>query len=492
MEEILKLKKICKIFPGVRALHNVDLQLFPGEVHAIVGENGAGKSTLIKIISGVYKKDAGEICFEGKPVEINSPRDAITKGISTIHQEFNLIPNLDAGANIFLGREPSNMYGQIKNRDIYDLTRKLFNQIGARIDPGKKIKDLGVAEKQQVEICKALSINAKILIMDEPTATLSESEINNLFTTIETLKSKGLGIIYISHRLDELFRIANRATVLRDGEVVGVVNIKKSNKEEITGMMIGRDLKEQYPKYNQKTKDEVFAIENLSQGSKLSRINLKVNRGEILGIAGLVGAGRTELARAIFGVDSIDSGEIILNGQKVKINSPQDAKNKGIVLIPEDRKTQGLILCLPVDSNITISNLDLFSRKGIIRSKDLHAAVLDIVKKLRIKPPNPKRITSTLSGGNQQKVVIAKWMLKECKVFIFDEPTRGVDVGAKVEIYKVINELANQGAGIIMISSDLPELLGISDRILVMKEGKIVRELDRAEATEQEIIKNAL
>ncbi|MDK2878929.1 MAG: ribose transport system ATP-binding protein [Thermoanaerobacteraceae bacterium] len=489
--EVLKLINITKSFPGVKALDNVNFTLLKGEVHALVGENGAGKSTLIKIISGVYKKDSGQILLEGKPIEINNPRDAYSRGISTIHQEFNLIPNLNCAQNIYLGRERINKFGKVDDKGIYNSTKELFEKIGVNINPEVLIKKLGVAERQLVEICKALSLNAKILIMDEPTAVLSEKETDKLFYIINSLRNQGVSIIYISHRLDELFQIADRATVLRDGRLIRTVKMKDVNKELLTKMMIGRDLSEQYPKDNVKRNVEVFRIENLSIQGTSKKISFKLNKGEILGIYGLVGSGRTELARAIFGLDKIESGEMFLEGKAIKINSPRDSINKGIVLIPEDRKNQGLVLSLTIENNITLPHLKSFSKCGIINKKKIFSTTQKLIEKLNIRPSVPKKITKNLSGGNQQKVVIAKWMYQNCKVFIFDEPTRGVDVGAKVEIYKLINAVANQGAGVIMISSDLPEILGLSDRILVMKEGQIVGEILGKDATEEEVMKYA-
>ncbi len=490
--EVLRVVDITKDFPGVRALDKVHFDLASGEVHALVGENGAGKSTLVKIISGAYKQDAGEIYFQGERIEIQSPRDAIERGISTIHQEFNLVPSLDAAANIFLGREPRSRLGKINKKMIIEWTKELFDRIGLEADPRTPVKSLSVAQKQLVEICKAISIDAKVLIMDEPTAVLAKKEKDQLFETIRALKDRGIAIIYISHRLEELFHIADRVTVLRDGQYVGTVKISDADKHSITRMMIGRDISDQYPKDNQPSNTEVLRVENLTWGRSVRGVSFHVSRGEILGISGLVGSGTSELGKLIFGVIPPDSGRIFLENRELRLESPKSAIDNGLVLVPEDRKLQGLILGLDIEENLTLASLDLLGSGGIIRGNSLRRTSLDIITKLNIRPPDPHRAVKTLSGGNQQKVVVGKWLLKPSKVFIFAEPTRGVDVGAKVEIYRLISEIANRGAAVIVISSDLQEILGLSDRILVMKDGRVAREFDRKEANEELVMSNAL
>jgi len=489
--ELLFLKDISKSFYGVNALKSVNFQLFKGEVHALVGENGAGKSTLIKVVAGVHKPDSGVIIYEGESIRIHNPRDAFSLGIGTIHQEFNLVPYLDSACNIFLGREFYNKLGKINQKLIYDKTEELFEKIGANINPRTPVKDLGVAEKQMVEICKALSLNVKILIMDEPTAVLSGKEIDKLFEIIASLRKQRISVIYISHRLEELFRIADRATVLRDGCLIGTVNVKDVNKDIITKMMIGRDLTEQYPRINKTIREEILRVCNLSRKGILHDISFTVKKGEILGLAGLVGSGRTEVARAIVGLDQFDSGSILLEGNEIKISSPNDAINKGIALVPEERKTQGLVLSLSMEKNITLPYMNFLSNLGIISKKKVYSTSEKLISELNIKPNNLNYIVRSLSGGNQQKVVIAKWMVQNYKIMIFDEPTRGVDVGAKVEIYKLINMVASQGVSVIMISSDLPEILGMSDRILVMKEGRIAGEIAHDNVTEEDVMKYA-
>lgn len=487
MEKLLEMKSIYKHFYGVKALENVNFDSNRGEVHALVGENGAGKSTLIKILAGVHKADSGEIIYEGEKVKISHPRDAFSIGIATIHQEFNLVPYLDAASNISLGHEYYNKLGMLNNRKIYSKAKELFDKIGAKIDPKEQVKHLSVAEKQLIEICKVLSFNVKLLIMDEPTAVLSSHEIDILFNVINSLKSEGVSVIYISHRLEELFKIADRVTVLRDGHFMGTVEVGSTNKKNITNMMIGRDLTEQYPKIKKNIGRTVLEIKNLST-NKLKEINLEVKEGEILGLAGLVGAGRTELARVIVGIDQYNEGTINLFGKPLRCKTIRDAIKKGIALIPEERKTQGLILSLSIENNISLPYLNLLQKFGLIRTSKAENNSSRLVAELWIKSESVRQKVKNLSGGNQQKVVLAKWMFRNYKLMIFDEPTRGVDVGAKVEIYKLMNNLALSGVAIIMISSELPEIIGMSDRILVMKEGKITGIIDSSGATEDSIL----
>lgn len=487
---VLQMKNIRKEFPGVLALDNVHLEIKRGEVHILAGENGAGKSTLMKILAGAYKKDSGEIILKGKKVEITSPKHAQELGISMIYQELNLVPYITVAENIFLGREPmsSTIPIQIDWKQMFAKAQEILDSLHMEIDAKSIVKDLGIAKQQMVEIAKALSLNSDIIIMDEPTAALTRQEIENLFDIIKKVKKEGVSIIYISHRLEEFSEIGDRVTVMRDGRTIATLNVKDATIEELIKLMAGRELKEKFPKINVTVGKEVLKVTNLQRRGVLKDINFSVKEGEILGIAGLVGAGRTELARAIFGADRIDKGEIFIEGKKVHIAKPKDAINCGIALVPEDRKGQGLVLSMSVAHNITLATLNNFARFQSIRIRDELSAVKDYINKLKIKTPHHNQKVMNLSGGNQQKVVLAKWLLAKSKVFIFDEPTRGIDVGGKLEVYLLMNELVKNGAAIILISSELPEILGMSDRILVMCRGQITAELDRSEATQEKIL----
>ena len=491
---ILKMEHITKKFPGVLALDNVSFDLKSGEVHALLGENGAGKSTLMKVLSGVYIPNNGKIIFEGQPVNINSPISAQKKGIAIIHQEFNLFPELTVAQNIFIGRE---FHG--KNKWILDdasqanAAQALLDKLNLDINPYTLVEKLTVAQQQMIEIAKALSVNAKILIMDEPTAALTESEIESLFDVTNMLKSQGVGIVYISHRLEELALIADRATVMRDGCFVGTVDYKFIRIDELISMMVGRDLGEIFPKrVNTPSEEIVLNVKNLCRKGVLHDINFHLKRGEILGFAGLMGAGRTEVARALFGADTIDSGEITLFGKPVTIDNVHKAIEIGIGYLTEDRKKEGLALGLSVNVNTMLSSYKEFSNKcGIIDEQACIDKSQDLKEKLKIKTPNLEQLAGNLSGGNQQKIIIAKWICKDTEILIFDEPTRGIDVGAKLEIYELINQLTAQGKSIIVISSELPEILGMCDRILVMRNGKITGELEAERATQENIMKYA-
>jgi ribose transport system ATP-binding protein len=488
---ILVLNDIVKKFNENVVLNKVNFDLKPGEVHALVGENGAGKSTLIKIISGAYSKDSGELEFDQIPFEVKSPHEALKKGISTIHQEFNLVRYLDAPSNIFLGREIVNPFGLIDKKEMKKRSQALLDRIDCQINLDVPVSKLSVAEQQIIEICKALSINIKVLIMDEPTAVLSEKETEKLFQVVKSLKDSGIAIIYISHRLEELFVIADRTTVLRDGKVVGTLNSEQFNKELITKMMIGRDLSEQYPKREKGDKAEtILDVRNIT-GGVLKDISFKLHKGELLGLYGLVGSGRTELAKSIMGLYQMDKGEVVLHGKHICNKNPNRAIRNGFALVPEDRKTQGLLLNLNNEENLTISSLKLFCKHGVLLKNRIKNYAKKMVGNLQIHPANSKVRTKELSGGNQQKVVIGKWLSKPYEVIIFDEPTRGVDVGAKVEIYKIINNILEQGIGVIMISSELPEIIGMSDRILVLREGKLMANLINESLTEETVIKYA-
>jgi ribose transport system ATP-binding protein len=490
----LQLHAIVKRFPGVLALNNVGLGVVPGEVHALLGENGAGKSTLIKVISGVYRPDAGTIQVDGRPVDIRTPHDAQALGISTIYQEFTLAPDMTVAENIFLGREPLRVRALsiVDRKALIRQTRDVLGSLDLQIDPEATVKHLGVAQQQMVEIAKALSLDARLIIMDEPTATLTSHEIDRLFEAIARLKQRKVAVIYVSHRLDEVKAVCDRATILRDGTFVATVPVGSTTIDEMIRLMVGRDLKDKFPKVRSEPREEMLRVEQLTRKGVLHGISFNVRRGEIVGIAGLVGSKRTETARAIFGADPIDSGRILLRGKPVSVRSPGDAIEHGIALVPEDRKRQGIFATLSVWENVVLSALRRFSRKGIldVRREKQHAR--EFVASLRIATPDLEKRVLDLSGGNQQKVVIAKWLNTNAEVFLFDEPTRGIDVGGKIEVYRLMGELISRGAAIVMISSELPEILGLSDRILVMREGRICGEFDRADATEEKILNCAL
>ncbi|MGG3846076.1 sugar ABC transporter ATP-binding protein [Aeribacillus composti] len=490
--QLLRMEGISKSFPGVKALSKVRLDLNYGEVLALVGENGAGKSTLMKILSGVYQKDEGEIYLEGNRVEIPNAKAAQEMGISIIHQELNLMPDLTVAQNIFIGREPRTGFNFfLKEKELNEKTAELLEKLNINLNPKETVSDLTVAKQQMVEIVKALSYNAKIIVMDEPTAALTESEIKTLFDLIENLKNKGVGIIYISHRMEELKVISDRITVMRDGQYIDTLYTKDTDMKKVISLMVGRHIQDESRPTTTVSKEAetVLEVKNLSTKNFLENISFTLKKGEILGFAGLMGAGRTEVARAIFGADKIDEGQIFINGKEVKINKPEDAVKHGIAYLSEDRKRYGLMLEMDVNSNILISSLSNYvnwltfvnDSKGYVTSEEY-------VKSLKIKTPSIKQLAKNLSGGNQQKIVIAKWLAKNCDILIFDEPTRGIDVGAKTEIYQLLNELAQQGKSIIMISSELPEILRMSHRIIVMCEGRITGELTNEEASQEKIM----
>jgi ribose transport system ATP-binding protein len=489
---VLEMRGIVKRFPGVLALNDVTFDVRPGEVHVLLGENGAGKSTLIKILSGVYAPDAGQIRFDGQLVNIRNPRDAQALGISTIYQELNLVPDMTVAENIFLGREPMRRFGVVDRKQLIRQTSEVLAALHLQIDPQAIVKRLGIAQQQMVEIAKALSLKSRLIVMDEPTAVLTAHEIDLLFATVETLKKSGVAIIYISHRLDEVKMLGDRATVLRDGAWVGTVPVAEASVDQLIRMMVGRDLKDKFPKVTIAPGEEVLRVENLTRKGVLNDISFNLHRGEVLGIAGLVGAGRTEMARVVFGAEPFDSGRILLHGQPVKIKSPAHAIRKGIALLPEDRKRQGILAHLSIKQNITISALSKFLRGGVINLRQEHAHAKEYAASMRIASPDLDRWVYYLSGGNQQKVVIAKWLSSHADIFLFDEPTRGIDVAAKVEVYQLMGEMLKRGAAIVMISSELPEILGMSDRILVMRGGRIRGEFARADATEEVILDRAL
>ena len=485
----LEMRGITKTYPGVRALDGVDFTVRQGEVHALVGENGAGKSTLMKILAGAQPRDSGEILLNGRPVIIDTPQRAMDLGIAIIYQEFNLVPYMTAAENIFLGREPRGaLPGFVNFSTMYSEAQKIIDRLGVRLSVRTPVNRLSVAQQQMVEVAKAVSQKAKIIAMDEPSATLTEHELENLFALIRQLKGEGVSIIYISHRLDEIFQIADRVTVLRDGHLVATKDVAETNREDVIRMMVGRELKEKIPKKPAPIGDPVLSVTGLERAGVLHDISFTVHKGEVVGIAGLVGAGRTEVARCIFGADPIDAGEIHVDGKRVDIRSPQDAIRLGIGLVTEDRKALGLVLGMAVRENVTLANLGFLSRLGFVNRRKEREVTNRLVSDLGIKTPGIEQLVQNLSGGNQQKVVLAKWLFTKSKVMIFDEPTRGIDVGSKVEIYQLMNRLAENGVGIVMISSELPEVLGMSDRIIVMHEGRIAGELSAREATQEAIM----
>lgn len=487
---LLEMRGITKRFPGVLALSDVDFDVRQGEVHALVGENGAGKSTLMKILAGVYERDAGEIIFRGQPVHFTTPRQAQVAGIATIYQELNLVPYLSVTENIFLGSEVTRGVA-LKWSEMHQHARELLAKLHLDIDPRTPVNKLGVGQQQMVEVAKALHRNARLIIMDEPTSSLSIREINDLFSIVRELRSHGVSVVYISHHLEETFEISDRTTVLRDGRRITTQPSSELDVDKLIRLMVGRDLSEKFPKEQATRGAEMLRVENLTQGNRLRGISFSAYAGEVLGIAGLVGAGRTELARAIFGADPIDAGTIYVGGKLATIRSPQDAVRYGIGLLTEDRKQQGLCLQMNVRENITLSVLDRLTR-GLTTNRRKEVALAErFISNLAIKASSQEQLAMNLSGGTQQKVVLSKWLATEPKVLIFDEPTRGIDVGAKVEIYRMINDLAQQGVAILMISSELPEILGMSDRIMVMAGGRVRGFLSRAEATEEKIMELA-
>lgn len=493
-ETFLQMKHITKRFPGVLALNDVQFSLRRGEVHALLGENGAGKSTLMKILSGVYQPDEGEIIFEDKPVSFSDPLSAQNVGITIIHQEFNLFPELTVEENIFIGREfcKKNRW-RLDEKQQRQATIEILQKLNLAIKPDTLVADLTVAQQQMVEIAKAISVNARILIMDEPTAALTETEIESLFRVTRLLKEQGTGIVYISHRLEELALIADRATVMRDGQYISTVDYECVKISDLIAMMVGRDLGNIYPRREAlQQRIPVLEVNGLTRKGVLNDINFTLYRGEILGFAGLMGAGRTELARAIFGADSIDSGTLKLNGKETVIKDISDAIQQGISYLTEDRKKEGLALNLSVERNIMLGNYPEYSERfGNVDSRRCQQTSEEQVKALRIKTPNLEQAALNLSGGNQQKIIIARWVCKDTDILIFDEPTRGIDVGAKLEIYELMNRLVAKGKSIIMISSELPEVLGMCDRILVMRSGRITGELSAKEATQEKIMQYA-
>ena len=489
---LLRMEGIDKSFPGVHALKYVSFDLLAGEVHALMGENGAGKTTLIRVLAGAHRPDAGSILIDGQAARIHTPRDAEKLGISVIYQEFNLVPALSARESLFLGREQTRGPLLLPSRE-HRSAQDLFARLNVHIDPEARVSELTVAQQQSVEIAKAISLDARILVMDEPTASLTTQEAERLFALIADLKRRGIGIIYVSHRMEEIFRLADRVTVMRDGQTIGTKPARELNRQMLIEMMVGRKLENEFPKQRATLGEERLVVSDLRRGSAVKGISFAIRRGEVLGLTGLVGAGRTEVARLIFGADRPDSGSMLLDGRPFNPRSPRDAIKRGICLITEDRKAQGLILPHSARENFGLPNLDRLSTFGFVRHAQERSAFDQYINTLRIKIPHQEEPARNLSGGNQQKLVLAKWLQANSEIVLFDEPTRGIDVGAKHEIYLLINRLAASGKAILMISSELPEVLGMSDRIIVMHEGRITGEItDPAAATQEQVLALAM
>ncbi len=493
-ETILKMTDIKKGFSGVQALKNAALELRKGEVHALMGENGAGKSTLMKILTGIHSKDSGEIELFGEKVEFQNVKESQEKGISIIHQELNMMKDLTVAQNIYIGREPKKFGVFIDDSKMEKDAKKLLDYVGVNISPSMRLGNLTVGKQQMVEIAKAISFNSKLLILDEPTAALTSVEVDELFRIMKELKSKGIGMIYISHRMDEIKRISDRVTVMRDGEYIGTVNTAETDTEEIVKMMVGRTV---YGDNKEKStcpegSPTVLEVNNLNVGDTVKNVSFRLRKGEILGFSGLMGAGRTEVARAIFGADKKDSGDIKINGELTQINSPRDAVKNGICYISEDRKRYGLLLDKSVAENSVLASVGDFSRFGFIDDTKARKTAEEVNGKLRTKTPSMSQKVRNLSGGNQQKVVVARWLIKNSDIFIFDEPTRGIDIGAKSEMYALMDDLVKKGKSIIMISSELAEIQRVSDRVIVMCEGRITGELPIEKATQENIMNYAM
>lgn len=483
---------ITKNFPGVQALTQVDFDLRPGEVHALLGENGAGKSTLMRILFGIHQKDSGQIRVRGQEASIRNPHHAQQLGISMVHQELNLVASMNAAQNISLGHEKRTLPGVINWPAVYSEAKEQLARLGVDINTRVPVRYLSVAQQQMVEIAKALSWKAEVLVMDEPTSALTPHEIDQLFQLLRRLTAQGVGVVFISHRMEEISALADRVTVLRDGRKVGSWPVKEVGMNQLIQAMVGRSVSQLFPKVETERREEALRVEGLARRGVLHNISFTAYRGEILGIAGLVGSGRTELARAIFGADPIDHGTIYVNGKATPIRSPKEAIRHGLAFLTEDRKTQGLVLAMPLESNLALAIYERLTQLGfVIQQTKRRQLAVEYVDRLQIRPPLPDRQARYFSGGNQQKVVLAKWLARETDILIFDEPTRGIDVGAKAEIHQLMNDLASAGKCVMMISSELPEILNMSDRILVMREGRLVTELSRQQANQELVMEYA-
>jgi methyl-galactoside transport system ATP-binding protein/inositol transport system ATP-binding protein len=486
-EYLLEMKNIKKVFPGVVALRGVDLQVRHGEIHALMGENGAGKSTLVKCIAGIYKPTSGEIIFDGQPQEPYSPAEALTKGISMIHQELSPVLYRPIMENVWLGREPLNKFGLVDHKKMHALTKEVLKEIELEEDPSSLMSTLTVAKMQMVEIAKAVSYNSKLIIMDEPTSSLTEKEINQLFGIMRKLKSQGKSIIFISHKIDEIYEVTDRVTVYRDGNYIGSENTSGLKVDRLINMMVGRDVKEMFPKTICPIGEVKLEVKNLSNRKYFKDVSFTVRRGEILGIAGLVGAGRSEVIETIFGMRPKIGGEIFIDGKKVEIKSPSDAIKNGMAWLTEDRRQSGLFPMLAVQLNIAIAVIPKFLNKvGLIREAELNQTCNDFVQKIQVKTPSLEQHVENLSGGNQQKVLVARWLMTNPDILFMDEPTRGIDVGTKSEIHRLISNLAGEGKSIVMVSSELPEIMGMSDRILIMHQGKVTGIVENSKDLTQE------
>ncbi|MGN8023256.1 sugar ABC transporter ATP-binding protein [Phyllobacterium sp. 22229] len=491
-EYLLNVEGIRKEFPGVLALDDVSFRLKRGTVHALMGENGAGKSTLMKILAGIYVPDQGEVFLKGLPIRLKSPLDALENGIAMIHQELNLMPFMTVAENIWIRREPKNMFGFVDHGKMFAMTAELFKRLNIALDPEAQVRDLSVANRQMVEIAKAVSYESDVLIMDEPTSALTEREVAHLFEIIRSLRSQGIGIVYITHKMNELFEIADEFSVFRDGRYIGTHASTDVTRDDIIKMMVGREITQMFPKETVPIGEVVLSVKDLALKNVFSGVSFDVRAGEILGIAGLVGSGRSNVAETIFGVTPATTGSIAVNGKPVAIASPNQAIQHGMAFITEDRKETGCLLILDVLENMQIAVLqDRFVTFGFVSEKGIAAACKVMSDKLRVKTPNLQERVENLSGGNQQKVLIGRWLLTNPKILILDEPTRGIDVGAKAEIHRLVSELAKQGVAVIMISSEMPEVLGMSDRIMVMHEGRVTGFLDREEATQVKVMELA-
>ena len=486
---LIELRKVSKFFPGVIALNKADLKLYSGEVHGLMGENGAGKSTLIKLLTGAYKPDEGEMLLDGQPLKVNGPKDAMNMGLTAIYQELNVIPKLTVWENIFLGRELRNKKGLLDIPQMKERAKELLQQLRQNIDVDEKVENLGMGHQQMVEICKALVLESRLIIMDEPTSSLSAGETEELLRTARELRDRGMAIVFISHHMDEIFRICDRLTVLRDGCVIQSMLAKDTNTENLIKLMVGRDINQQFPKIVAAKKEELLRIEDFtSEDGSFKDISFSVCGGEVLGFAGLVGAGRTEVMRAIFGADARKTGKVYVKGKEADIRSPKAAISYGIAFLTEDRKGEGLVLSNTVGFNINLSTFEKSKRGLLLNNALLRNKAKNDITQLRIKTPSINTTVRGLSGGNQQKVMIAKWLETNADIFIMDEPTRGLDVGAKLEVYNIINNLVSEGKAVIMVSSELPEVMGMSDRIIVMHEGYMAGEFKRDEVEREAIM----
>jgi len=490
-ENILELKNMTKRFSGVEVLHEVSFSLRPGEVHALLGENGAGKSTLVKVMTGVHQPDKGEIYLDGKHVAFSDTRESRQAGIAAIYQELSLFPDLDVAENIFVGRQPTTIGGRIDWRKLYADAGSLLESLGVHLDLKQKARSLSIAQQQMVEIARAFSINARILIMDEPTSSLTLNEVADLFRLVRRLRDEGTAVVFISHRLEELFELADRVTVMRDGLYVDTCSIKDVSRDDLIRLMVGRTITNLFPKQDVKAGDVILKVENLERAGSFRNVSFELRCGEILGMAGLVGAGRTNVARAIFGVEPATAGSIQIEGRKVAITSPQQAIKLGLAYVPEDRQLHGLIPAMNITSNISLPMLSKYARRGWLQDKTERKAAYDAALQMEVRANNIWQMARELSGGNQQKIVLSKWLSTNPRILILDEPTRGIDVGTKAAVHALMSRLASEGMAILMISSELPEILGMSDRVIVMREGHMTGHFSRAEATQEKIISAA-